>query len=342
MTWTAIDAAKHAAGKPVVGAGGWAEEILGNLNHLYGVLGTIAAGDIPNGSFEIDSDADGIPDNWTRSLYPGGTGARDTLTPAHGAAGIKLTHPGGASNGGGSFTSDYVACSPSLPEILGLIHWATAAGMHNKIQITYYNSAKVELSTADLYDSTANPTTATTLLLGFTPPATARFYKLILSGGLTDIDVAGSAYFDGLTLSPGRSARWRPALADATLAEQSTSSLSWVNAGSFVITLPHRGLPVALSFASELKGGDYDSQNGVSYSAYQRWVVGSNYSATNTVTNSSGVYVTFANIIGVSDVAADGRLTVVQQLMKESGGGTTTFGRKAATDTKSRYLPEEF
>ena len=75
------------------------QKIKDNFDYLYSLIGGPV--EVPNGSFEIDTDADGVPDNWTLNLYAGGSAAFDTTTPAHGANAYKFTRASGASNGRG-------------------------------------------------------------------------------------------------------------------------------------------------------------------------------------------------------------------------------------------------
>ncbi len=198
MAFSALTAAEVTAGAAWTDT--TCQKIKDDFDYLYGLVGTLSSIGVANGSFEIDSDADGVPDNWVKALYAGGAFAMSTTAPDHGLTHIKFTHPGGASNGGGSLTSDYIECSELITYTLKFIHWASAAGMKNKVQIAYYTKAKVAISTLDLYNSTANPTSPTVFMRSFTPAATARYFKIILVGGFTDTDVSGSAYFDDLLL----------------------------------------------------------------------------------------------------------------------------------------------
>jgi len=180
-------------------------KIKDDLDYLYGLIGSgTGSSGVPNGSFEIDSDGDGVPDSWTKNLYPGGTFGINTTWTGQGAAAIAFTHPGGAGNGGGYLTSDYIECSELISYPIGFITWASAAGMKNKVQIQYYDQDKIGIGVAvDAYNSTSNPTSQTLFEEFFTPPADSRFLKIILIGGYTDTDVAGAAYFDGVFLMRG-------------------------------------------------------------------------------------------------------------------------------------------
>ena len=177
------------------------QKVKNNLDYLYGSISAAGgSGGIPNGSFEIDSDVDNIPDKWVRSLYAGGAGAYETTNPAHGAKAYKFTHPGGAGNGGGYLESDYVEITSLNTFCLGYTLWSSVAGIKNIVRISYYTSAKVFISSTDLYSSTSNPTSPANYLTQFTPPATARYIKVVLIGGYTDTNVAGITYFDDISL----------------------------------------------------------------------------------------------------------------------------------------------
>lgn len=203
MAFSSLSTAATAAGAAITQF--LLRQIKDNFDFLNGALGTIASITIPNGSFEVDSDANGTPDNWIKTTYPGGSVTLDAATPGHGATGLKMIHPGGAGNGGGYIVSDYVPCAEVIPIILDLIHWSTAAGMKNQIIFYWYTAAKVACATTTttVYDSTANPTTPTKIHCGAVPPSTARFFKVRLVGGESSVNIAGSAYWDGLSLGAG-------------------------------------------------------------------------------------------------------------------------------------------
>ena len=176
------------------------DKIKGNFDYLYSQSGGGALP--PNGSFETDTDENEIPDNWTRSLYPGGSGGLYTSAPAHGAKSVYFTHPGGSGNGGGYLDSGYIEVSQLQSLSLFYILWASAAGMKIQVYIRYYDKAQAYLSQVALYNSTSNPTSAALYCSQFVPPSNARYIKIRLIGGYTDTDVAGTAYFDGLWLVP--------------------------------------------------------------------------------------------------------------------------------------------
>jgi hypothetical protein len=216
MSYSAITTAEIAVKKPVTNA--LMTKFKDNFDYLYSEAG--GAPQLPvNGSFETDTDSDGIPDNWTRSLYSGGSGGLYTAAPAHGAKAAYFTHPGGAGNGGGYLKSSYIEVSQLQTYALFYIHWASVAGMQNYVQMEYYTSAKAFISETSLYSSTSNPTSATLFCTKFTPPSTARYIKICLIGGAVSVSVAGTAYFDGLWLVPAVVADMIVAIPDGSVSE---------------------------------------------------------------------------------------------------------------------------
>jgi len=201
MGYEALTAAEIAVKKPVTNA--LMTKIKDNFAYFYGKT---QSGIPPaNGSFEIDSDSDGLPDNWSTSLYAGGSRGLYTTDPVHGGQALYFTHPGGAGNGGGFAESDYFEVSELITSYLAFTLWATAAGMKVMAGIRQFDKDKVAVSGYEytyLYTSTSNPTSQTAKFLQFTPAATACYCKVVLVGGYTDTDVAGTVYFDDVFVLP--------------------------------------------------------------------------------------------------------------------------------------------
>ena len=199
MAWSTIGTTSIAQGKFV--SAELMTKIKGNLDYLYGINAGGQGPEILNGSFEVDSDADGVPDHWDCTAYAGGAVALESTSPSEGAKSIKFTHPGGAGNGGGRADSDYFPVTTAEGYYVQFLTWvsAGASAMKNKVQARYYTAAQVELSSAspaDLYSSTVNPTDPTRYAYDLTPIADCKFVKIRVVGGATDIDQAGVAYFD--------------------------------------------------------------------------------------------------------------------------------------------------
>lgn len=291
------------------------------LKFLFGQIGTIASTGVQNGSFEVDSDGNGQPDNWTLSTYLGGAGTLVTDAPAHGAKALRLTHPGGAGNGGGYYESDYVICSSLIKAFHGFVHWASAAGMHNKVVVRYFDKAKVYLSSADLYDSTDNPTTPTYFIVAFQPPANARYYKLQLIGGHSDTDVAGAAYFDGV--GPVGMELFSPRYASATIDEVSSSEAGYLDVASITFRSTHLGLPARVYLPAE------GSQVTGAAEGLMRFRCGSNYSNEFMPTAVHPDYSSANFILDIPSVGESAQVTVHLQLYASFGG---IYGRKAVPD----------
>lgn len=179
-----------------------ADGIIDDLNYLYSLIAGGSSLSIPNASFESDVDANSLPDQWTRTLYAGGSfaltgdGLADTECQ-HGRRAIKFIHPGGGGNGGGYIDTDnFIECTPTLPIVINFLHKATAAGMRNKVDVLFYDAAQVAISTTSAYSSITNPTSWLPIIAHVACPSTARFFKLRLIGGENTNTTAGSAYFD--------------------------------------------------------------------------------------------------------------------------------------------------
>lgn len=291
MAWDPIDSSELNPGYPVLKH---MRKAWNCLQYLFGQAGTLAGLNIQNGSFEINADSNNVPDTWTWSGFPGGTIAMDTTTPAHGAAGIAINHPGGSGNGGGELSSDYTPCSQLKQIFIQFIHWASVAAMHNVVYITWYTKDKLTISTVAIYDSVTNPVSPRLIVCGATPPANARFYKIRINGGLNDSSVAGVAYFDDVKEVEYFFGCSAP---DFTVAEATYGFGSYGDAGSATITLPRKNIPVTMYFPAQLRVWTYGD------SAFMRWRVGSAYS--NEAVTTDTAYTSFDFTISFTPTAAD-------------------------------------
>ena len=160
---------------------------------------------LKNGSFE--EDVDGIPDGWTRTLFNGGSMSILATDSGHGGRSIRFVSPGGAGNGGGYVESGFIRCSSLIPILLLWQHKASVADVRNKVELVWYSvdgaGTKTLISTATLYDnSTTNPTSWQMAQAAAAPPATARYFKIKLTGCDSSDATAGSAYFDDVSIRP--------------------------------------------------------------------------------------------------------------------------------------------
>jgi hypothetical protein len=165
---------------------------------------------IANGSFEADTDADGVPDGWTFTPYPGGSvdvdryNADTNPTPdtRHGAAALRMVSPGGAGNGGGyAETADFFEVGEGQALDVAFALKSTAAGAHLKVELLWYGANQGLASTTTLYDEQAtNPAAWTDVLAKTGVPTGTRFAKLRLYGGVDDNPTAATARFDHVTV----------------------------------------------------------------------------------------------------------------------------------------------
>jgi hypothetical protein len=195
MAFISIPQAWIASGKFVVQS--LMQYIKDDLDALYSAIAGTTVTDVPNGSFEIDSDTDGVPDNWTQNLLPGGSATLDATDQASAGISLKFTHPGGAGNGGGYYDSGYVPCTPLRNLIIGWALKSSIAAIHNAVDVRWYDKSHVYISTTNLYDEAAACPTDWTQMTGWAlPPSTARYFKVRVTGGAVDVSNAGTTRFD--------------------------------------------------------------------------------------------------------------------------------------------------
>jgi hypothetical protein len=167
---------------------------------------------IANGSFEADTDGDGVPDGWTFTAFAGGTvdvdrydaGTNPAPDVLHGEAALRLVSPGGAGKGGGyADTSDFFEVAEG--EDLDVAFWikASAAGVHNQVDVRWFTSAQAAHGTPQttVYDeAAANPAAWTEMRYRVTPPSGARFARVRLYGCIDDDAIAGTTRYDHVTV----------------------------------------------------------------------------------------------------------------------------------------------
>lgn len=159
---------------------------------------------ILNGSFEDDADADGVPDNWTKTLYSGGAFTVDTTTQMHGSTSAKFTSTG---TGGGYLTSTSTyAIKPSAVYTVGFSLKSSVADVRNVVTVYWYKADGTASATAstDVYDdSTTNPTSWTEKWYEATSPSDAYFAKYRLTGCHSSDATSGSTWFDDVIFMDG-------------------------------------------------------------------------------------------------------------------------------------------
>lgn len=179
----------------------WAQMVSDNLNYLASVSsGSSGVPTLVNGSFEVGSGA-ADPVGWVGARAAGNTTAITTTAAdvQHGIQGIKMVTPGGIS-GGVTLTSDqFYICANGLPFVAAWFIKSTLATTSVSVQIRWYDIAGSVVTTTTLYTATTGIPAAWTLMTALcTPPATAKQFKLILTG--VNTTAAASVYWDGITL----------------------------------------------------------------------------------------------------------------------------------------------
>jgi hypothetical protein len=230
--------------------------------------------DVSNGGFEVDNDSDDVPDNWTVDHYTGGTSAFNTTTPFEGAQSFQFTHPGGAGNGGGYIESGYLTISEYVSPMVQFALKCSAAGTKVVCRLRYFDKDKNDLSSdEDIYSSTTNPTAWTMKTLWGIPPATSRYMKIRLIGGLNDTDVTGTVDFDAVRYDPFPKVLYD----DFTIAAGDTNAASYTDQNSATIKVP-KGFTAAL-IPIDFNFYDTGGVGGIIY-AGARYKIGTTYSTT--------------------------------------------------------------
>lgn len=155
---------------------------------------------VPNYSFETATSDPDLPDDWTVSTYTNGTAALDSSAgnQIHGAKALKFTSAG---SGGGFATTEFFPVQEAVP-VMVIFAMKGTADVRNLIEIIWYDKDQSLVSTTSLYDaSSANPTSWTDQALPATPPSTARFAKIRLTGCHSSDATAGSTWFDNVRVT---------------------------------------------------------------------------------------------------------------------------------------------
>lgn len=173
--------------------------ILEELNANPDALGVEESGGlIQNGSFEDDADADTIPDFWTLVSEAGATNAIDTSESTDGAQSFRFTSSG--VGGGSLITTNFFPVNDVDDLRVNFDLRSSLATVRNIVRVEWYDITMVSISNSDIYDSTANPLTFTAKTLAVTPPANARFALLRLIGIDPSVALAGSTFFDRVSV----------------------------------------------------------------------------------------------------------------------------------------------
>lgn len=214
MAWTTLTKtdSQHDTGKPIT-KDLFVDPVIDNLNDLNDRVGASGNQGLLNGSFEEGTvGASNTPSSW--SWTASGSGGTYALTStsgeqAHGQNGFKITHPGGASNGGGYIqTDEFIPVGQGDFVYLGWkLKVSAANGAQNKVTLLWYKPDQTASTTTstDIYNSTDGPTSWTQCFSGAKIPSDATFYKVRLLGGDTATDPGSSTdiFFDDVRVVDG-------------------------------------------------------------------------------------------------------------------------------------------
>lgn len=157
------------------------------------VLTDLSENVVSNHSFETDTNADGEPDNWTRTVGGGETAAIDATQDYHGTKSFKFISASSASY----LVSDPFPVSPAYTLFLSFSRYASNAAAQPKVTVDWLDEAQAAISSSTVYSQTdgATPTSWARIYgLQATPPATARYATLTLYGN--QAAASRSTWFD--------------------------------------------------------------------------------------------------------------------------------------------------
>lgn len=149
-----------------------------------------------NGSFESGENG------WTFVDFTGGSHAVSASTRHHGALAISFTSTVLANGGGTAESNEFVPCGGSVEHLFDLWRSASAANISAKAEVEWFDANQAPISNSTIVTSTSTPTSATRTRIMIASPATARFFKILLTGGIPASGAAtGTIYFDGINVS---------------------------------------------------------------------------------------------------------------------------------------------
>ncbi len=212
------------------------DNMIDNQVFLNNNIAASLGGLVSNWSFETDADSDGEADGWDYTNYTGGSNALVTTNESAGITAQSFTSTILANGGGYIDSTDYFEVVASRYYDWSYQVNASVANVSNQYQVTWYTDAKVSISTTTLNQDTNTSTAANQSSGAVQAPATARWAKVRLEGGIPGVgSMIGVIYFDAIVFglsNPDASIR-QPVLKTATA---STSGSTPEN-GSTDITL---------------------------------------------------------------------------------------------------------
>ncbi len=213
--WTAPIAARQDPAQPITSQ--WGNDVWDNLEYLKQWLGhdfiagavqnhnhdgvnsaevNLITGLIPNGSF--DNVAGTLPTGWTKTEYTGGTVALTDTVNANGNQSLAMTSINLADGGGEIIHDTYRPITGGTYIPIEAVRWASIADVSCKADVIWYDKDKVQISITNLFTDTNTSLTSSIYNNSILAPASARYMRLRLTGGIPATGAAvGTIYFDG-------------------------------------------------------------------------------------------------------------------------------------------------
>jgi hypothetical protein len=231
--------------------------------------------------------------SWTTAAYTGGSVGTNTSNDMDGAQCLALTSTVLANGGGEAYSTGYTPVAGGRVYDAGAMVKGSVTGQSAKVSIIWYDDALAQISESTVYSTTSERTASHMVANRLLAPATARYARVKLVGGVPASGSAtGTVYFDGAFLAavpesaiPGSAA----VLTSATYPSAVTPSAATVftNSGSYT---------ELLNFYASVGGVytvifDYGTSNGATSSAFARIYVDGVATGTERSTNANNVWV---------------------------------------------------
>lgn len=149
-----------------------------------------------NGSFEDDLAG------WTPTAFTGGTVAVSTGTRHHGAKSLAITSTSTVNGGGQVLLDQYIPVGAGETIQWSALLSASAINISSRLEVIWYDAAQSQISTNSLIDLTNSPSSVALRYGAIRAPATARFMRVRVNGGVPGAGSAtGTIFWDGLQFS---------------------------------------------------------------------------------------------------------------------------------------------
>lgn len=180
-----------------------------------------------NGSFES-----GLSVGWTITDYTGGSHADNTSQEMDGAHCLSFTSTSTANGGGDATSSAFTPISAGGVVSAKVNVKASVINVSSKAEVIWYDDTQAQISASTIYTTTSTFTTQAIRGAAVRAPATAKFAKLKLTGGVPGSGSAtGTIYFDGVVFVVGHLGFCDVGTtytAASALTDQTTTSASYV------------------------------------------------------------------------------------------------------------------